>query len=64
MVIFFEEQDLVSFGNFILERVADEFEHGDLRGKIETGISGADIENWAYRRSQEQIKEQNTKHAG
>jgi hypothetical protein len=54
MIIFFEDKDLVSFGNFLLERVA-ECNGDELADRLD-GVTREDLENWAF---VEQNKEEN-----
>ena len=53
-MVFFEEKDLVSFGNFLLERVSEVQGDEEMRHRID-GVTHADLENWAFF---EQNKEQ------
>lgn len=51
MLIFFEEKDLVSFGNFILQSVASISNNEEMADRLD-GVTQEDLENWA-------IEEQN-----
>lgn len=56
MVIFFSEEDIVSFGNYLISDFKTKFEEfRNLGNKIDVnfidrmkGVTPADLENWAY----------------